>query len=451
MSTIQGSTTPRAIQTMQWALNPIGYMETNRRRYGDFFTAPISPLSDDSFVFVNHPEALQYILTHDSTPELSAPGEPNRIVEPLLGSRSLILLSGADHRRHRKLVMPPFHGERLKVYGELICNITKEVAATWQPGVSFVARQSMQTITMRVILQAVFGLAQGERYEQLQVSLTQRLDMVSSPLASLLLFFPFLQKDLGTWSPGHRVQQVSGECDRIIYDEIRERRTQDNSHRTDVLSLLLAARDDQGEGLDDVSLRDELMTLLVAGHETTATALTWALYWIYSRPDIYQRLMEELKSCDASDPLAMTRLPYLNAVCNETLRIYPVAMLTFPRQADQDFELQGHPIAAGTYLMGCIYLIHQHPEVYQHPQEFNPDRFLEKTYSPYEFIPFGNGVRRCVGSALAQMELNLVLATILLTRSLEFVGKQPVRPQRRGLTLGSSPVMLQCSGYGAIG
>ena len=364
---------------MQWALNPIGYMETNQRRYGDFFAAPISPLSDDSFTFVNHPEALQYILTHDSTPELSAPGEPNRIVEPLLGSRSLILLSGENHRRHRKPVMPPFHGERLKVYGELICAMTQEVAATWQPGVPFVARQSMQKITMGVILQAVFGLARGERYERLQTVLAQRLDMVSSPLASLLIFFPALGQDRGRWSPGHRIQQVSRECDRIIYDEIRERRTQDTRHRTDVLSLLLAAQDEQGEGLDDVSLRDELMTLLVAGHETTATALTWALYWIYSRPDIYQRLMAELKGCTDSDPLAITRLPYLNAVCNETLRIYPVAMLTFPRQAEQDLELQGHPIKAGTYLMGCIYLIHQHPEYYQNPKEFNPDRFLQNT------------------------------------------------------------------------
>ncbi len=430
---------------MQWALNPIGYMETNQRRYGDFFAAPISPLSDDSFTFVNHPEALQYILTHDSTPELSAPGEPNRIVEPLLGSRSLILLSGENHRRHRKLVMPPFHGERLKVYGDLICAITQEVAATWQPGVPFVARQSMQKITMGVILQAVFGLARGERYERLQTVLAQRLDMVSSPLASLLIFFPALGQDMGRWSPGHRIQQVSRECDRIIYDEIRERRTQDTRHRTDVLSLLLAARDDQGQGLDDVSLRDELMTLLVAGHETTATALTWALYWIYSRPDIYQRLMAELKGCTDSDPLAITRLPYLNAVCNETLRIYPVAMLTFPRQAEQDLELQGHAIKAGTYLMGCIYLIHQHPEFYQNPKEFNPDRFLQNTYSPYEFIPFGNGARRCVGAALAQMELKLVLSTILLTSSLKFVGKKPVQAQRRGVTLGPSPVMLQRS------
>ncbi len=428
---------------MQWALDPTGYMETNQRRYGDLFVAPVSPVDDDSFVFVNHPEALQYILTHDTTPEVSAPGEANRIVEPLLGSRSLILLSGSNHRRHRKLVMPPFHGDRLKVYSELICNITKEVAAAWRPEVPFLARPAMQTITMRVILQAVFGLDRGERYEQLQRSLAQRLDMVSSPLASLLIFFPVLSNDFGSWSPGHRVQQMSKECDRLIYDEIRERRSQDTRDRTDVLSLLLAARDEQGEGLDDTSLRDELMTLLVAGHETTATALTWALYWIYSRPDIYHRLMDELNSCDSSDLLAITRLPYLNAVCNETLRIYPVAMLTFPRRAETGLELQGYHIKPGTLMIGCIYLIHQHPDVYKDPKDFNPDRFLEHTYSPYEFIPFGNGARRCVGSALAQMELKLVLSTLLTTTtSLELVNKKPVKPQRRGVTLGSSPVRL---------
>ncbi|MEO0867433.1 MAG: cytochrome P450 [Cyanobacteria bacterium J06642_11] len=443
MQTVQYPKTPQAIQILQWALNPIGYMETNQRRYGDLFSAPISPTSDDAFVFVNHPEALQYILTHDATPEISAPGEANRIVEPLLGSRSLILLSGDQHRRHRKLVMPPFHGERLKVYSQLICDITREVISSWQPEQPFVARNAMQTITMRVILRAVFGLDTGERYDKMQRFLAQRLDMVSSPLASLLIFFPMLSKDWGDWSPGHKVQQVSAMCDRLIYDEIHERRSQDISNRPDVLSLLLAARDEQGEGLDDVSLRDELMTLLVAGHETTATALTWALYWIYSRPDVYQRLMEELKGCDRSDPLAITRLPYLNAVCNETLRIYPVAMLTFPRRADKPLELMGYYIEPGTLLMGCIYLIHRHPDIYKKPEEFNPDRFLEKTYSPYEFIPFGNGARRCVGAALAQMELKLVLSTILTTTSLNLVNDKPVRPQRRGVTLGSSPVVLQ--------
>ncbi|NEQ49001.1 MAG: cytochrome P450, partial [Leptolyngbya sp. SIO3F4] len=196
MSTIQCSTTPRAVQVTQWALNPIGFMETNWQRYGDLFGAPVSPQSDEQFVFVNHPEILQYVLTHDNTAEITAPGEANRIVEPLLGNRSLILLSGAEHRRHRKLVMPPFHGDRLKVYSELICNITREVAATWQPGEAFVTRESMQKITMRVILQAVFGLDHGERYEQLQEALARRLDMVASPLASLLIFFPFLSNDL---------------------------------------------------------------------------------------------------------------------------------------------------------------------------------------------------------------------------------------------------------------
>ncbi|MEM8612657.1 MAG: cytochrome P450 [Cyanobacteria bacterium P01_H01_bin.105] len=429
---------------MQWALNPIGYLETNQQRYGDFFGALISPVNKQPLVFVSHPEALQYILTRDATPEITAPGEANRIVEPLVGSRSVILLSGSDHRRHRKLMVPPFHGERLKVYSELICDITKEVAATWQPGQPFTARVAMQQITMQVILRAVFGLDIGSRYEQLQQKLTQRLDMVSSPLASLLIFFPILKKDLGSWSPGYRVSQMAEACDQLMYKEIRERRNQDTAHRTDVLSLLLAARDEQGEGLDDQSLRDELMTLLVAGHETTATAITWALYWIYSRPEIYHRLLDELNSCDRTDPLAVTRLPYLTAVCNETLRIYPVAVLTFPRRAEKPIDLQGYHIEAGTLLMGCIYLTHHHPDLYKHPEQFNPDRFLDHTYSPYEFLPFGGGVRRCVGAALAQMEMKLVLSTLLTTTSLKLVNKKPVRPQRRGVTLGSSPVILQC-------
>jgi cytochrome P450 len=196
--------------------------------------------------------------------------------------------------------------------------------------------------------------------------------------------------------------------------------------------------------LTDVELRDELMTLLVAGHETTATALTWALYWVHRLPEVKAKLLDELSGLGPDpDPAEMFKLPYLTAVCNETLRIYPVALLSFPRRVETPTELMGQPLQPGTILMACIYLLHHRPDLYPNPEQFRPERFLERQYSPYEFMPFGGGSRRCVGAALAQYELKLALGTILLNSQLALTTNQPIKPQRRGITLGPGNVRLR--------
>jgi cytochrome P450 len=412
-------------------------MQANFERYGDLFSAPISQGYAESLTFVSHPQALQYILTHDHGPEITAPGEANLLFQSLLGNNSMILLSGAQHRSRRQLVMPPFHGDRLKAYGDLICQVTRDAIATWPLDQPFQMRSRMQQITMRVILQAVFGLYEGERYSRLETLLGARLDASSRGLGLLAVFFPILQKDLGPWSPGHRIHQMAQEIDTLLYAEIRERRANLDPDRTDILSLLLLAQDDQGQGLSDEELHDELMTLLIAGHETTATALTWALYWLHRDPQIHEKLRAELNDLgDAADPMTVSRLPYLTAVCNETLRIYPVGMITFPRQVAQPITLMDYDIPVGTLLLGSIYLLHWRPDLYPNPQDFRPERFLERQFSPYEFMPFGGGSRRCVGAALAQLEMKLVLSTILSQCELALATDRPVRPRRRGLTLG---------------
>ncbi len=436
MKTIPQSKTPTALQLLQWILNPTGYLNTNFHRYGDIFSVDITGFSNESIILVNHPQALQYILTHDTDKELSAPGEVNQILKPLLGEHSVILLSEQQHRRRRQLIMPPFHGERLQAYGQLICQITREVSERWSLHEPIAVRQAMQQITMRVILQAVFGLYSGERYQRLEKLLSQRLEMTNNPLTSAIAFFPILQTDLGPWSPGRQIQRLAKEIDNLIFAEIQERRANFAPERQDILSLLLSARDEDGQALTDRELRDELMTLLVAGHETTATALTWALYWIHRLPAVQQQLRAELASChDASAPSILSSLPYLTAVCNETLRIHPVAMLTFPRRLEVPLELMGYSLKPGMLLMGCIYLVHQREELYPEPGTFRPERFLERQFSPYQFLPFGGGVRRCVGAALAQYEMKLVLGTILSQCELEMRDKVSIQPQRRGLTL----------------
>jgi cytochrome P450 family 110 len=432
MPQIPHSPTPQIVQLMNWIAHPLNYMETNQRRWGDLFRARLALLN---WVFISHPDSLRYLLTHD-TQELSAPGEVNLILKPLLGEHSMMMLSGQPHQARRKLVMPPFHGERLKVYGDLIQRITRDVMAELSPGQGFRARALTQKISMRVILQVVFGLYQGERYQRLEALLKARLDMVSTPLASTLLFFPALQRDWGPWSPGHTIQRIAAATDALLFEEIQARRANPDPQRNDILSLLLMAQDETGQGLSDQELRDELMTLLVAGHETTATAMAWGLYWAHHQPQVGEQLVAELENSPSPDPMALTKLPYLSAFCNEILRIYPVGMLTFPRQVEQPIELAGYALAPGELLVGSIYLLHRREDLYPNPTEFRPERFLERQYSAFEFMPFGAGSRRCVGAALALTEMKIALGTILGEYDLALASDQPLLPQRRGITLG---------------
>ena len=426
------------LQQIQWVTDPVGYMETAAQKYPDIFTGEIIGFGN-SIVFVNEPQAIQQILTNDRK-QFSAPGKLNELLKPILGNSSVIMLDGDRHKKRRQLVMPAFHGSRMQNYGQLIFDLTTKVfdslLVNKPANQTFLAREAMQDISLQVILQSVFGLYDGDRCQQLKMLMTKMTQLFASPLTSALLFFPSLQKDMGVWSPWGNFIHQRKQIDKLIYLEIAERRANPDSSRTDILSMLLAASDEEGQSLSDAELRDELLALLLAGHETTATAMSWALYWIHRLPDVKQKLLKELESIsDRTDFMSMFRLPYLTAVCNEALRIHPVAMLTFPRVVEEPTELLGHKLELKTIVIGCIYLLHHREDLYPNSQQFNPDRFLERSFSPYEFMPFGGGVRRCVGEALAQFEMKIVLATILSRYSLELCDRAPVKPQRRGVTL----------------
>jgi len=446
MAIPEGPKTPSALQMLQWVVTPFSFMRGCHRKYGDSFTIQLNPKFGPLVLF-SHPEALQQILTNDDGKVFEAPGTFNVALELLTGSQSVFAFSGERHRRARQLLMPPFHGGRMRSYGELICETAEQVMQEYQPGHAFSARKPMQTISLRVILRAVFGLADGPRYRQLERLLGNLLEGVSNPLSASLLFVPAMRRDLGPRSPWGKFIRNRQRIDELIYEEIADRRRNwgdlGNSPRNDILTLLMSARDEAGEGLSDVELRDELMTLLIAGHETTATALTWALYWIHRFPAVRERLVQELDSLDHNlDPNLVFKLPYLNAVCSETLRIYPVALLTFPRVTRSRVTLTGITLDPGTTVTGCIYLAHRRKEVFSDPEEFRPERFLERHYSPYEFLPFGGGVRRCLGMAFAQFEMKLVLSTILSRFDLAFAEARNVRQQRRGLVSGPSPFKM---------
>ena len=430
-------------QLLNWIFRPYGFLEDCTKSYGDIFTVRF--VGFPPLVMLRDPQAIGEIFAIDAK-KFDA-GKSNQVIKPLVGSDSLLLLDGDRHQRERKMLMPPFHGEKIKSYGEIICQITEQVGSKWQPQNSFLASKAMQEITLEVILHAVFGLSEGERYQQIKPLLAHLLDLTGSPIRASLMFFPWLQQDLGAWSPWGKFVRQRKQVYELLQAEIDQRRSQPKITGNDVLSLMLLARDEDGQPMTDKELQDELMTMLAAGHETTATALTWALYWVYKLPAVKEKLLQELDSQeDDTDPLAIARLPYLSAVCNETLRIYPILPIPTPRISRTSVEIAGRQFEPETYLVPCIYLVHHREDIYPEPKQFKPERFLERQFSSSEFIPFGGGNRRCLGYALAMLEMKLVLATILTNYELALASDRPVKPQRRGVTLATNtgiPLILQ--------
>lgn len=427
--------TPSLLQRFQWIFSPVEYMESAAQQYPDIFTAEIIGFGN-TVVFVSNPQAVQQIFANESQ-QFTAPSSVNRILQPLLGEHSVLMMDGNRHKQQRQLLIPQFHGERMHNYGELICKIVKQVFSQFSLNQTFTGHVATQEIALQVILQAVFGLYEGERSQKLKRLMPQFVSNVfGSPIASLFLFLPSLQKDLGPWSPWGKFLRDRQQIDELLYAEIAERRSQTHSERNDILSLLMSAQDEAGNSMTDWELRDELVTLMVGGYESTATAIAWALYWIHHKPEVREKLLEELDTLgDSPDPMSIVRLPYLTAVCNETLRIASVTIFTLPRVVNEAVELLGHPLEPGTVLVGAMYLIHHREDLYPESHEFKPERFLERQFSTYEFIAFGAGSRACIGRALAMFEMKLVLATILSNYQLALTDSRPERPIRKGPAL----------------
>ena len=422
-----GPKTPRLLQQIQWAADPISYMEAMAKSYGDIFTTSV--FDSRPSILVSNPQALKQMFARENK-DFSLPGKDKKRLNPLVGNQSLLLLEDESHLRQRKFLMPPFHGARMRTYGQLICDITEKVMDRQAIDTPFSIRSAMGDIALQVLLEAVFGFHEGERctqFRELIVSLMKPLTFVS-------LFFPFLRLDLGSWSPWGQFLRTRQQIDHMIYAEIKERRQKLDPESTDILSLLMSARDEAGQAMTDKELRDQLMTLLLGGSATTENVMTWLCYWVHKKPDVQNKCLKELEDLGASpDPVKIFQLPYLTAVCNETLRIYPIDMFTSPRIAKSSLELMGYELSPGTALYGCIYLLHHRQDLYPEPKQFKPERFLERKFSSYEFMPFGGGVRRCIGEVLAQYEMKLVLTTIVSHYQLELADDQEARPPRATL------------------
>ena len=426
--------TPPLLQTLQLIANPTKFLEKNAAQYGDTFSVRVFGLNSPPVVFFSQPQAIKEIFALPL--EQFEFKKTTQVFKPLMGEQSLILQEGTRHQRQRQLMLPPFHGDRMKAYGKTICQITTDAIAQWTTGESIAINQVLPDITLSIILQVVFGINPGERYEQLKTMLGKLLEDITTPWYSSLFFFPPLQQDLGAWSPwGHYIRRLQ-QIDNLIYSEISQRRVEYDSSRTDILTMLMSARDENGQQMSDIELRDQLVSLLLLGYETTAAALAWAFYLIHSHPQVLEQLRIEIDRLgDNPQPEDFATLPYLSAVCQESLRIYPIALICTPRMVKETVQVTGYNFSTGTIIVPCIYLAHRRAETYPQPEKFQPERFMNHKFSPFEYLPFGGGSRGCIGAAFSMYEMKLVLGTVMSHFELALANNRPVYPVRRGITI----------------
>jgi len=436
--------TPALLQTLQLIAQPTKFLETCAAKYGDIFTVRVLGLKSPPIVFFSHPQAISDCFAIPA--KFLDFQQATHVFKPLFGENSIVLQPERSHNRQRQLLMPAFHGDHLKLYGELIQKITEDRTKHWGYGTKIVTQSIMADITLEIILQVVFGISPGVRYQQLKTQLRSLLEDITKPLYSSLFFFPPLQKNWGKKSPWGKFIHRRAQIDQLIYAEIAQRRPQNDITPTDILALLMSVRDENGEEMTDQQLRDQLMSLLLLGYETTAGVLTWAFYLIHSHPHIHQRLTQELNSLGTKAKAEeIVNLPYLNAVCQEILRIHPIALICTPRMVKNPVDIMGNKFSHGTVLVPCIYLAHRRHETYADPEKFHPERFLHQKYSAGEYLPFGGGYRGCIGAAFSMYEMKLVLASILMRFQLTLNHKRNIHPVRRGITIvprGGVPMVV---------
>ncbi|HVV85606.1 MAG TPA: cytochrome P450 [Kofleriaceae bacterium] len=441
-----GPTAPAWWQTATYARDPVTALERWAARHGDLFTVRIVGMPP--LVFAAAPAELRQIFT--ASPAQLEGGAASGQVKPIVGARSVLTLDGDEHHRHRRMMLPPFHGERMATYAAVMRDVTRRSMATWPVGRPFALHPHLLRITLEVILRTVFGIDAPARLDTFAGLFASLVARWSSPLLPMLALYGIDPIRLAPWLPVARDKQA---LDRALREEIARRgacagasaagaagaaRAGAAAAGTDIFSLLLAARDDAGQPLTAEELRDELVTLMVAGHETSATALAWAFERLLVHPDVLARVRAELATITGADGAVDVaragELPYLDAVVRETLRQRPILAFV-ARRAAAPFELGGYRVPAGTYLCPAIHLAHRRAESYPQPERFEPERFVGKKVDPYVFLPFGGGGRRCLGMAFALVEIKVILATVLSSATLALDGGRPLARALRGITV----------------
>jgi cytochrome P450 family 135 len=394
-----GPRAPAILQTLAWAVGPTWVMDRCARRLGETFTLTFAP-SGMKLVMVSDPEAVKKVFT--APPETAPSAAGTSPVAPVMGPSSVIVLTGPEHMRQRKLLLPPFHGERMREYEDVIVQETRRDMAGWPLGRPMRLQERTRRITLEVILRAVFGV-EAERMQDLRRAIGDLLAPLN-PLAIVLFSLrrPSLERPTGA------IGRALDRLDEVVYEELGRRRVQEDlAERTDILSLLMQARDEDGQAMTDGELRDELVTLLLAGHETTATSVAWAVERLVRHPDKLSRLVQEI---DAEQEGGGDE--YMTAVVNETLRVRPAVPIVV-RMLTQELQVGAYRLPEGTRVVPSIYLTNRNPRVYEDAEEFRPERFLGSGPETFSWIPFGGGIRRCIGASFATLEMKLILRTVL--------------------------------------
>jgi cytochrome P450 len=441
-----GPPLPALAQTVLFLARPVEFLDACHRRYGDCFTVNTYLIGRE--IEIVHPDLVRQVFTGD--PDVLRAGEANDILRPLLGARSVLLLDGPEHVRQRKLLMPPFHGERVMAWARTMQEVAARAVETWRAGAPFALHPHMQRITLEVILRTVFGVDEGSQLDDLRDALTRVLDRQSRPIDSLFTLPP-LRKSFRGLTPWDGFLRDRDDADALIYRQIARRRAErdrDGAPGTDVLAMLLDARDEAGEPMTDAELRDELVTLLVAGHETTATMLCWAMDFLLGDERELAKVRRELADARSGGDLdlaTVVKLPYLDAVIKEVLRLRPVVPAV-GRRLREPMRLGRYEIPAGELVVPVSFLTHRLASVYPEPEAFKPERFVGVKPDPYAWYPFGGGARRCLGMTFSLHELKVVLASVLSSARLHkhHPGAAPVK--LRGFTLvptGGVEVVLE--------
>ena len=412
-----GPRAPIPLQTLGFWSRPVPYFERCRARYGTPFTLRL--VGQPPFVMISQPQEIKQIF--QAPPEVLHPGEGARILEPIVGPQSVILLDEGPHLEQRKLMLPAFHGERVQRLSGVMAELTDREVASWPRGETIALHPLLQRLTLEIILRAVFGLERGAQLDTLRDLLTDVLAFNESPVSLL----PLAQRSFGGRGPWARLQRLRAESDALIFELIAERR-EAAVDSDDMLALLLAARHEDGSLMSPSELRDELLTALVAGHETTASQLAWGFDLLAREPAVVARLVEEID--EDSDEA------YLSATINEILRRKPVLSNAEPRLVKQPTAIGDYTYPEGTVLLASAYLVHHDPEIYPDPYRFRPERFLEQSPGTYTWIPFGGGRRRCLGASFALLEMKLVLRAVLASCELTPTHRGAELTRRRSIT-----------------
>ena len=412
-----GPRAPATVNTARFLRRPLDALLGWHRRYGDVFTVRF--LVFGTGVYVADPKAIKEMFTGDQS-DLYA-GEANAPLASIVGRNSVLVLDGPEHLRQRRLLLPPFQGSAVAGFREVIREVAEAEVEGWAVGAELKMRDRMRALTFEVICRVVFGVYEPERVERLRVALMRVID--SGPF---ILLGERMQKDLGPLSPGGQLRRRLEVADALLYEEIeRRRQVPDLDERTDVLSLMMRARDDDGSAMSDIELRDELMTMLAAGHETTATGLAFAFDLLLHNRPVLERLRDELES-DGDE--------YLDAVVTETLRLRPVIDAA-ERTLKAPRRIGGWDLPEGIRVYPGIAMVHRREDLYPGAAEFRPERFIEERAESYSWLPFGGGIRRCIGAALAQAEMAEVIRVVLSRVELEARRPELDPVVMRGITL----------------